>query len=423
MSFGSSLPLLSRISNACESALAYLAQSLWPTGIAAFHPHPASRISIASGLGAALVLVFATAISLATRASRPYLAVGWLWYLSMLAPVSGIVQIGLQARAERYVYLPQIGLSLIVAWCVRELAGSGRRARAIAAGAGVIAIGVLAILAQREVGYWRDTRTLFERARAVTGDNFYAEQVLAGLDLEAGDAAAAERGYRRALAREPGYAPAMLGLGTALAVLDRHDEAVAALRDGLTIAPHAGGEAQLAALLADRGDLAEALDHFARAEELGNRALETQLAFASALRRAGRGSEARARLEALLTRDAAARAARLELAWLHATCAEPELRAPAAALSLLAPLLGSGAPRGARLLDVHAAALASSGELARAVEVAREAESLASASAAPERQKAAIRERRDRYEAGSAIADRCVASQSADGATRRQEQR
>ncbi len=409
MHFGSALPLGVRLANASESLVWYAAQSFWPNGIAAFHPHPAAGISLASAGASALALLGVTAFAFAQREARPYLLVGWLWFAGMLVPVSGLVQVGLHARAERYSYLPQIGLTLMLAWGAAGLAGAGRRGRALVAGSALLAVALLAANARREVGYWRDTRTLFERALAVTRENFYAEQVLASLELEAGRAALAEQGYRRALALAPGSAHAHLGLGAALAEQGKQAEAIAALREGLSIAPHAGGMVQLAALLGQRGELAEALALLDRASAAGDRSSAAQLARAALLRRAGRGGEARDLLAALVAREPGSRQASLELAWLLASCAEPELRDARAAQRLAAPFAAAHAPRGPRALDVFAASLAAAGETARAVEVAREAEALALAQRAPEAQHRAIAARRQRYERGEAIAEPCTA--------------
>jgi tetratricopeptide (TPR) repeat protein len=158
-----------------------------------------------------VVAVTAGAFALARRA--PYLLVGWLWYLITLVPVIGIVQVGVQAHADRYMYLPLQGLAIAVAWGAVDLVGgSPLRRRALAAAAGVL-IAVLAVAAHRQVATWRDSLTLFGRAVALDPQNLVAQHRLA-VALRAADRLdEAQQHYQEILRREPRWALAWLELG------------------------------------------------------------------------------------------------------------------------------------------------------------------------------------------------------------------
>jgi hypothetical protein len=161
------LPLGVRLWNALDSYGVYLAQTVWPAGLSVFYPHPVEGISQGRALvsGALLVAVTAGALALARRA--PYLLVGWLWFLITLIPMIGIVQVGVQAHADRYMYLPLQGLSIALAWGAVDLLGRSPQRRRALAIAGAVAVGVLAIAAHRQVAIWRDSLTLFGRAVAL----------------------------------------------------------------------------------------------------------------------------------------------------------------------------------------------------------------------------------------------------------------
>jgi hypothetical protein len=190
-------PLAMRVANALLAYAAYLRMSVWPTELAFFYPYP-KQLPWAELVGAAALLVSLTALAFAQLRRRPWLAVGWLWFLGVLVPMIGLVQVGAQAHADRYSYLPSIGLAVAFAWSVAEGAGRWPRARrGIALGAALLVV-ASAAATWRQVGTWRDDRTLYVHALAVTRDNFKAAANLAWLlatspDPEQRDAAAALR--------------------------------------------------------------------------------------------------------------------------------------------------------------------------------------------------------------------------------------
>ncbi len=264
------VPPGARLANAALSYAAYLGKSFWPTDLAVFYPYDLA-LPLARVAGAALLLLVVSGAALYAGRRRPWLAVGWLWYLGTLVPVIGLVQVGSQAMADRYTYLPMIGLSIAVAWSGAELAtGRPRAGRALALAA-ALALGAAAFLAREQVGTWRSSVALFEHALAVSGDEpvihlnlaeAWEEEGRDELALEhyrrtlelAPDAprartraalllarrgrwAAALKQHREAIRRRPDEREARLELGIALLRLRRVDEAAAALEGEVALDP------------------------------------------------------------------------------------------------------------------------------------------------------------------------------------------
>jgi protein O-mannosyl-transferase len=171
-------PLAARLLNAVLAYGTYLRKTLWPSDLAVFYPYPRTFPWLSLAV-AALLLGGVSALALAQLRRRPWLAVGWLWFLGVMVPMVGLVQVGGQALADRYSYLPSIGLCLIAAFGLGELAGRGPRARAAVVSASLLALAAGAALTWRQVGFWRDNATLYRHAYEVTDDNFLAATNLA----------------------------------------------------------------------------------------------------------------------------------------------------------------------------------------------------------------------------------------------------
>jgi len=209
-----------RLVNAALAAVTYIAQTVWPTRLAVTYSHPAllggSRLSdyVWWALGAFTLLVAVGALCWAARRRAPYLAVGWLWYLIALLPVIGLMQVGRQGRADRYTYLPMIGVYIMAAWGLRDAVARWPRARTPAVAGTAAVLGVLAALSWQQIGSWRNTHTLFEHAVAVTDDNYFAHQTLAATLRSEGALDAARQHLEAALRISPdsAYAHEQLGL-------------------------------------------------------------------------------------------------------------------------------------------------------------------------------------------------------------------
>ncbi len=218
-------PLGVRISNALISYARYIDLTFWPRHLAFYYPHaggslPAWRVAMA-------LLFLAGAGILAVREARrrPYLLAGWTWYLLTLLPVIGLVQVGLLASADRYTYIPLIGIFIAVSWCLDG--ARGRRPGPALAGttAAVLALALLSAGSWRQAGYWRDSITLFNHALSVTEDNWLAHNNLGRVYEKRGDPERSLAHYAEALRLKPGYGVLHYNVGVALAKLGRGREA------------------------------------------------------------------------------------------------------------------------------------------------------------------------------------------------------
>src|SRR5205814_758277 len=181
------LPVLARINNAIVTYAAYVWQMLWPVKLAVFYPHPESRLPLWEIILCLLLLIGITAAAVVLRKSRPYFITGWLWYLGMLVPVIGLVQVGWQGRADRYTYLPQIGLYIAITWGTADVTAAWRWQREILTAGTAIVVGLLSWRASGQASYWRDSETLFTHALAVTSTNDVAENNLGIVFLQKGN--------------------------------------------------------------------------------------------------------------------------------------------------------------------------------------------------------------------------------------------
>ncbi len=178
------LPLRCRIDNALVSYVAYLGQLFWPRGLVAFYPHPGTTLPVWKVAGAAVVLAGISAAALAGWRRRPYLLVGWLWCVGMLAPVIGLTQTGLQGMADRFTYLPQIGLDIALVWGASDLCRSWPHRRRLLSMAATLLLAVLMGCAWRQTCFWHDSEALWLHALACTSQNYVAHNNY-GLSLAA----------------------------------------------------------------------------------------------------------------------------------------------------------------------------------------------------------------------------------------------
>jgi tetratricopeptide (TPR) repeat protein len=266
------VPLQARVSNALVSGVAYLGLTLWPAGLAVFHPFEL-EIPLWKSAGAALLLLALSALAVGQSGRRPYLGVGWLWYLVTLAPVIGVVQVGSQGLAERYLYLPMIGLAIAGAWLGAELAARGPTARRIAVAAALVWLGFCLPLARAQVATWRDSVALFEHARAVVGDHPVVLVNLGEAYDDAGDTRRAIEFYQAGLEGFPHAPHARARLGALLARSGRSSEAGRALIESIQRHPEERGtRLELGRLLLQTGQLEAAAEQLEaeRALDPGN---------------------------------------------------------------------------------------------------------------------------------------------------------
>ncbi len=226
------IPLTARVANAAMAYLIYIANFIWPSGLAFFYPYP-SRWPAGEVVFATLALIAMSITVLLAYRRRPYLAVGWFWYLGTLAPVVGLIQVGHQARADRYTYIPLIGISIMVAWAAAELPRRVvTRLLAIAACLGwTVATWV-------QISYWKDSASLYNRAIAVTDANYLAHLNL-GVDLAAqGDYQKAVRELYTSIEENPDQPHARNSLGSVLYSVGRKDEAMEQFAQAIRLQPN-----------------------------------------------------------------------------------------------------------------------------------------------------------------------------------------
>ena len=219
------LPFGVRLENAIYAYAKYIWNAFWPTRLAVFYPHPAYSLT---GLQLTLASLFLVAVStLVWRfRSRRYLVIGWFWYLGTLVPVIGLVQVGDQAMADRYAYVPLLGIFLMVVWGIADLADSrqiGTRPRTAASAACLI---ILIVLSWRQIGYWRNNQALWAHTVEATGDNVYAEINLGATLLQAGRADLALPHFENAARINPKDPGTHLNMGATYASFGRNQEAI-----------------------------------------------------------------------------------------------------------------------------------------------------------------------------------------------------
>jgi tetratricopeptide (TPR) repeat protein len=232
-----SLPLAARLGNALLSTWRYLAKLLWPEGLAVHYLHAGRDLPLGLAAAAGLGLAALTALAVATARRRPWIALGWLWYLGMLVPVSGIVQFGRHALADRFAYLPGIGVFALLVWLAAEAAPRGPRRPAALAVAAAAAVAALAAATVGQARFWRDNFTLYAHTLEVTPGNWFIENNLGMALLAEGRTAEAIEHLREAARIRPRDPRLHWNLGLAYARARRQEEAVAAFREVLRLRP------------------------------------------------------------------------------------------------------------------------------------------------------------------------------------------
>jgi Flp pilus assembly protein TadD len=208
----SAYPLSIRVENALVSYARYLGKFVWPANLAPFYPYPLKPYPHLEVVASALLLLGITVA--VARARRGYLTVGWLWFLGTLVPMIGVVQVGTQAMADRYAYLPFIGLFVMVSWLAAEVWQRLRLSRSLAIASSIVVLAALGFLSHRQVGYWNDHITLWTHTLAVTQDNWVAENNLGTALLKLARVEEAIPHFRAAVALEPDDPNANLNIGT-----------------------------------------------------------------------------------------------------------------------------------------------------------------------------------------------------------------
>jgi protein O-mannosyl-transferase len=300
MAQSESLAWGARAANALVSYARYLGKLFWPSDLAVFYPHPGSW-PLPLVLAAGALLAGLSALFAWQRRQRPHLLVGWLWFVGTLVPVIGLVQVGEQAMADRYTYLPSLGLFILVIWGLDELTRPWRNRTAglLAAGAAVAACGLAAT--SRQLAYWQDSETLFRHALAVTADNHLAHNNLGTTLYVKGRMAEAITEYQAALRLKPNDTEAHHNLGLAFLNGDRTDEAIAQFRMALQLKPdYVKAHYNLGLTFLSQGRLDEAAGEFQAALRYRPDYAEAHSYLGSIYSKQGRGEDAIGEFQAAL---------------------------------------------------------------------------------------------------------------------------
>jgi tetratricopeptide (TPR) repeat protein len=400
------LPLTWRFANAWVSIGIYLRQTFLPRDLACFYPHPLRSLSgLQIALSIALIVVI-TVLVWILRRRFPYLIVGWFWFVGMLVPVLGIIQVGNQAYADRYTYLPQIGLGLGVTWAVADLLATVRYREVVLGGISVTAIIALAWGARIQTSYWRSSETLWEHTAAVTPENENAEEHLSDAYLEKGRVDDAVAAARRAVNRRPDSADAQGVLGAALARSGILDEALEHLEKAAQLNPKLArvhfnlantlvargqitdaisnyetelqlypnfpeGHNNLANALLRTGKIDQALEHVQTALQLNPNYPEAHNNLAIALSQKGQMREAVAEWNKALAIDPNNLEAECNLGWVLSTFPDSSIRDGARAIDLTQRALQLSGGRNARIWRLAAAAYAEAGQFEDAIKAAQ----------------------------------------------------
>jgi tetratricopeptide (TPR) repeat protein len=287
------VPVKLRIANAVVSYVAYIGKMILPRKMAVFYPYP-DRVPTWEVIVALLLLVAASAFVIAQLKRRGYLATGWAWYLGTMVPVIGLFQVGLwPAMADRWAYVPLIGLFVIIAWGIGDLAAKWRlRSITLAIPAGAC-LSVLMVCTWLQVGHWRDGSTLFRHAINVTHGNYIAHYNLGNILLKEGKTDEAIEHYRKAAEIHVNYVDAHYNLGIAFSARKKYAEAIEAYRSVLKLRKdHKRVLARLADALAKNGQLDEAVSYYNRALERKGEDTEVLNNLALALAKKGKPDEA-----------------------------------------------------------------------------------------------------------------------------------
>jgi len=412
------LPFWWRVNNAIVSYVVYVRQMLWPFGLAPFYTFPQRSLGWEVAVSVVL-LIGITAAAIALRRGHPYLVTGWFWYLGMLVPVIGVVQVGSQAHADRYTYLPQIGLYLALTWMIADLAKSWRR-QWILTPAATAVIAFLSWNAWIQASYWRESESLWKHTLAVTANNEAAHDLLGNLAVEKGLIDEAVAHYQAAVNVWPNSPAFQADLGMALLRKSLKDEAILHFQKAMELARNRNDpkraelQSDIGNELLKKGLVDEAIIQFQQALELAPADRIIHNDYGNALLRKGLVDEAIVQFQKALGsgaedalvphihynlgnalrqknllgeavaqyREALKRAPRLvgaqnNLAWTLATALDASLRNGSQALQLAMQANQLSGGRDPLILRTLAAAYAENRQFSQALETAKSASELA----------------------------------------------
>jgi len=377
MSYARQLSFLTRAANAAISCARYLGKTLWPQDLAVFYPHPAQWPVLAVA-GSALLLAVVSSLALWRSRQSPYVLVGWFWFLGLLVPVLGLVQVGAQAMADRYTYLPLVGIFILLVWGGAECLTAWRLPAKAGITAAALALVLCAVLTRVQLRFWRNTETIFTHAIAVTRDNWVAHYNLALLVLHR-----YQEGLRGSVENQVvNLESTPTGPGQSRPPpRDYLAEVIYHCQEAIRSRPRfPDPRVTLAKALTEKGRLDEARAQLEMAIRLEPKSADARQNLAEILHRQGRAADAITEYkEALKTRPDWEQVLN-NLAWLLATHPSPEVRDGPEAVRFAERACALSNHTNLWYLHTLAAAYAESGDFAQAVVAAEEARQVAAAS-------------------------------------------
>jgi tetratricopeptide (TPR) repeat protein len=321
------LPFGLRMENAVVSYVTYLWQMIHPAGLACLYPNPANYLPLWQVAGALGLLLAISGAVWTFRQTHPCLVVGWLWYLGMMIPVIGIVQISGYAHADRYTYLPQIGLYLLLTWTAADLCAGWRHRRVVLGGGSTVILMALVFCARAQTSYWRNSESLWTHALTCTSDNFIGHNNLGSALLKIGSVDEAIAQYQKALQIKPDFAEAHNNLGNALLKMGNVDEAIAQYQKALQIKPDsAEAHNNLGTALIHKGSVDEAIVHYQKALQIKSDSAAVRNNLDKALLQKRKVDEAITHYQKALQIKPDSPDVLNNLAWLLATCPDAHIR-------------------------------------------------------------------------------------------------
>ncbi len=401
--------LFIRFANAPISYLQYIAKMVWPTRLAVFYPYPGRNISFLFAAVSAAVLLAVTILILRFAKNRRYLVTGWFWYLGMLVPVIGLIQVGEQAMADRYTYMALTGLFIIIAWGLPDLLVSWRYKKIILAASALMIISTMSVYTHFHLRYWQNTMTLFQHALDVTGDNYISHRCMAtylrkhnrieeaiyhsrefirirpdkikmhsrlgNIFFDAGRLDEAVEEYQKFLQKKPNDPNVLNALGITLGRQDKSAEAIECFASALRIDPDfEAAHTNLGYVLATQGNLDQAAVHLSQAIRINPDSAKAHYHFAHVLVRKGKVNKAVTHFEEALRLEFDRIEQPLnDLAWILAANENAAIRNPEKAVELAQRACELTNYEKPELLDTLSVSYAAAGAFDKAVETAQKA--------------------------------------------------
>lgn len=399
------LPITTRIGNSVISCAFYLWQMVWPSNLTPYYPLRPDAIVLSNVL-CSFFLLAAISVLVFVYRRRRYLITGWFWYLVMLAPVIGLLQVGNQAHADRYTYLPQIGLSLALAWGARDLCANWQQGRLVLGVLAAAIVTLLALAARTQAGYWKDSESLWSYTLSRISNNAMAELNFGEAVIKKGRVDEAIAHLTKAVEIQPGNFTNHASLGIALLKKGRRDEALAHLRASLALNPNqAPIYSSLGVALLEAGQPEESVAHLRKALEIDPKDGDAHYNLGNTLMQIGQARDALSEYEQAVRINPKDTQALNNLAWILATWPDALIRDGTRAVELAERAEALTHPRSPVISATLAAAYAEAGRFGDAVKTGQQALQL-SVSEGNISRADSIRAQIELYQSGAAFRDR-----------------